>query len=86
MSQATGLEKAELESELEGKDLFADELSVDVFGTAEKPAIIKTTQPEKIIGCYGNCADGASWWGGGGAGSGKGSGWGRCGGWRWDLR
>mmetsp|Transcript_46197 Transcript_46197/g.92338 ORF Transcript_46197/g.92338 Transcript_46197/m.92338 type:complete len:98 (+) Transcript_46197:302-595(+) len=57
MDQATGLERAELLAENEGKNLF-DVQPVGAFGTKENPVIVESIYEERIMGCPGGCASG----------------------------
>ncbi|CAG8662027.1 7232_t:CDS:2 [Ambispora leptoticha] len=56
--QATGLERAELLSKLEGKEYFdLDPLPVPHFGTKKDPIFVKSLYNTRIIGCTGFPAD-----------------------------
>merc|ERR1711879_784617 len=56
---ATGLEKAELIAEKEGRPLFADEFLSGAFGTREKPVLVPTVFDNRIVGCVGGEGDNA---------------------------
>ncbi|KAJ4953884.1 hypothetical protein NE237_030716 [Protea cynaroides] len=53
MPIATGHEREELQSELEGKDILEINHPVGPFGTKEEPAIIKSYYDKRIVGCPG---------------------------------
>eukprot|EP00281_Chroomonas_sp_CCMP1168_P021120 CAMPEP_0206234842 /NCGR_PEP_ID=MMETSP0047_2-20121206/12812_1 /ASSEMBLY_ACC=CAM_ASM_000192 /TAXON_ID=195065 /ORGANISM="Chroomonas mesostigmatica_cf, Strain CCMP1168" /LENGTH=153 /DNA_ID=CAMNT_0053658967 /DNA_START=45 /DNA_END=506 /DNA_ORIENTATION=- len=57
IDQATGLERAEMLAEMEGKQIFEDGM-VGPFGTAENPVMVESIYDERIVGCPGGCADG----------------------------
>jgi len=59
LDQATGLERAELLAELEGKSLF-EEQPIGPFGTEANPVIVESISNERIMGCPGNCDSGDS--------------------------
>ncbi|KAJ8471039.1 hypothetical protein OPV22_025382 [Ensete ventricosum] len=50
---ATGLEREELEAELEGKKRFDMDAPVGPFGTKEAPAVIQSYYDKRIVGCPG---------------------------------
>ncbi|PKA49051.1 Cytochrome c oxidase subunit 5b-2, mitochondrial [Apostasia shenzhenica] len=53
MPIATGLEREELEAELEGRKRFDMDPPVGPFGTKEAPAVIKSIYDQRIVGCPG---------------------------------
>uniref|UniRef100_A0A804KPZ6 Uncharacterized protein n=2 Tax=Musa acuminata subsp. malaccensis TaxID=214687 RepID=A0A804KPZ6_MUSAM len=53
MPIATGLEREELEAELEGKKRFDMDAPVGPFGTKEAPAVIQSYYDKRIVGCPG---------------------------------
>ncbi|KAK8971035.1 hypothetical protein KSP40_PGU013266 [Platanthera guangdongensis] len=53
MPIATGLEKEELEAELQGKQRFDMDAPVGPFGTKDAPAVIKSYYDKRIVGCPG---------------------------------
>uniref|UniRef100_A0A1D1XRL2 Cytochrome c oxidase subunit 5b-2, mitochondrial n=1 Tax=Anthurium amnicola TaxID=1678845 RepID=A0A1D1XRL2_9ARAE len=53
MPIATGLEREELEAELEGRKRFDMDAPVGPFGTKEAPAVIKSSYDKRIVGCPG---------------------------------
>ncbi|XP_050234118.1 cytochrome c oxidase subunit 5b-1, mitochondrial isoform X2 [Mercurialis annua] len=53
MPIATGHEKEELESELQGKDILEINFPVGPFGTKEAPAVVKSYYDKRIVGCPG---------------------------------
>lgn len=53
MPIATGLEKEELEAELQGKQRFDMDAPVGPFGTRDAPAVIKSYYDKRIVGCPG---------------------------------
>nr|CAD1824000.1 unnamed protein product [Ananas comosus var. bracteatus] len=53
MPIATGLEREELEAELEGKKRFDMDPPVGPFGTKEAPAVIESYYNKRIVGCPG---------------------------------
>ena len=50
---ATGLEREEMEAELEGRKRFDMDAPVGPFGTKEAPAVIKSYYDKRIVGCPG---------------------------------
>ncbi|KAJ6802563.1 putative cytochrome c oxidase subunit 5b-like [Iris pallida] len=50
---ATGLEREEIEAELEGKKRFDMDAPEGPFGTKEAPAIIQSYYDKRIVGCPG---------------------------------
>mmetsp|Transcript_11755 Transcript_11755/g.32752 ORF Transcript_11755/g.32752 Transcript_11755/m.32752 type:complete len:155 (+) Transcript_11755:42-506(+) len=59
LDQATGLERAEMLYEMEGKSLF-EQQPVGPFGTEASPYVVESVQDERIMGCPGNCDSGDS--------------------------
>ncbi|KAK8948477.1 hypothetical protein KSP39_PZI005580 [Platanthera zijinensis] len=53
MPIATGLEREELEAELQGKKRFDMDAPVGPFGTKEEPAVIQSYYDKRIVGCPG---------------------------------
>ncbi|KAF8676049.1 hypothetical protein HU200_047554 [Digitaria exilis] len=53
MPIATGLEREELEAELQGKKRFDMDPTVGPFGTKEAPAVIESYYNKRIVGCPG---------------------------------
>ncbi|GJN18403.1 hypothetical protein PR202_gb05563 [Eleusine coracana subsp. coracana] len=53
MPIATGLEREELEAELQGKKRFDMDPPVGPFGTKEEPAVIESYYNKRIVGCPG---------------------------------
>ncbi|KQK08692.1 putative cytochrome c oxidase subunit 5b-like [Brachypodium distachyon] len=53
MPIATGLEREELEGELQGKKRFDMDAPVGPFGTKEAPAVIESYYNKRIVGCPG---------------------------------
>ncbi|XP_068652402.1 cytochrome c oxidase subunit 5b-1, mitochondrial isoform X1 [Aristolochia californica] len=53
MPIATGLEREEIEAELEGSKRFDLDPPVGPFGTKEAPAIIKSSFNKRLVGCPG---------------------------------
>ncbi|CAD6237879.1 unnamed protein product [Miscanthus lutarioriparius] len=53
MPIATGLEREELEAELQGKKRFDMDPPVGPFGTKEAPAVIESYYNKRIVGCPG---------------------------------
>ncbi|RCV16284.1 hypothetical protein SETIT_3G125700v2 [Setaria italica] len=53
MPIATGLEREELEVELQGKKRFDMDPPVGPFGTKEEPAVIESYYNKRIVGCPG---------------------------------
>ncbi|WOL14106.1 cytochrome c oxidase subunit 5b-like [Canna indica] len=53
MPIATGLEREEIEAELEGKKRFDMDAPVGPFGTKEAPAVIQSYYDKRIVGCPG---------------------------------
>lgn len=53
MPIATGLEREELEAELQGKKRFDMDSPVGPFGTKEAPAVIESYYNKRIVGCPG---------------------------------
>ncbi|KAK1298686.1 hypothetical protein QJS10_CPB14g01104 [Acorus calamus] len=53
MPIATGLEREEIEAELEGRKRFDMDAPVGPFGTKEAPAIMKSQYNKRIVGCPG---------------------------------
>ncbi|XP_078168261.1 putative cytochrome c oxidase subunit 5b-like [Carex rostrata] len=53
MPIATGLEREELEAELEGKKRFETDPPVGPFGTKEAPAVIESYYNKRLVGCPG---------------------------------
>merc|ERR1712063_247572 len=56
LDHATGEEKEELLTELEGKELYEQYLS-GPFGTIEKPVIVPSVMHTRIVGCVGGDGD-----------------------------
>ncbi|CAN6326966.1 unnamed protein product [Urochloa humidicola] len=54
MPIATGLEREELEAELQGKKRFDMDPIVGPFGTKEEPAVIESYYNKRIVGCPGD--------------------------------
>ncbi|KAE8785040.1 putative cytochrome c oxidase subunit 5b-like [Hordeum vulgare] len=54
MPIATGLEREEIEAELQGKKRFDMDAPVGPFGTKENPAIIQSYFDKRIVGCPGD--------------------------------
>ncbi len=52
-TQATGLEKQELESLAKGEQLFGESILYGPFGTPEKPVVVKSVFDTRIVGCVG---------------------------------
>jgi len=50
MDMATGLERAEMLANLEGRNIF-DEHPIGPFGTVENPYIVESLYDERIVGC-----------------------------------
>ncbi|TVU35979.1 hypothetical protein EJB05_17887 [Eragrostis curvula] len=57
MPIATGLEREELEAELQGKKRFDMDPTVGPFGTKEEPAVIESYYNKRIVGCPGGEGD-----------------------------
>jgi len=57
IGNATGLEREELEAELEGKSRFETAPPTGPFGTKEAPAIVESHFDERIVGCPGGVGD-----------------------------
>ncbi|KAJ1489363.1 cytochrome c oxidase subunit VB-domain-containing protein [Baffinella frigidus] len=55
--QATGLERAEMLAEMEGRSIF-EEAPIGPFGTAENPVMVESIFEERIMGCPGDCGGG----------------------------
>jgi len=54
IDQATGIERAELLSKLEGKELFdLSPLKVTAMGTKKDPVMVKSVDPVRYVGCTG---------------------------------
>jgi len=53
----TGLEREEIEAQLEGKSRFETAPPRGPFGTAEAPAIVESQFDERIVGCSGGYAE-----------------------------
>ncbi|KQK19896.1 putative cytochrome c oxidase subunit 5b-like [Brachypodium distachyon] len=53
MPIATGLEREEIEAELQGKKRFDMDAPVGPFGTKEAPAVIQSYFDKRIVGCPG---------------------------------
>ncbi|MQM06505.1 hypothetical protein Taro_039334 [Colocasia esculenta] len=53
MPIATGLEREELEADLEGRKRFDMDPPVGPFGTKEAPAVIQSFYDKRIVGCSG---------------------------------
>ncbi|URE48331.1 Cytochrome c oxidase subunit [Musa troglodytarum] len=53
MPIATGLEREEIQAELEGKKRFDMDAPVGPFGTKEAPAVIQSYYDKRIVGCPG---------------------------------
>ncbi|XP_020259259.1 cytochrome c oxidase subunit 5b-1, mitochondrial-like [Asparagus officinalis] len=53
MPIATGLEREELQAELEGRKRFDMDAPVGPFGTKEAPAVIQSYYNKRIVGCPG---------------------------------
>ncbi|KAK3161269.1 hypothetical protein QOZ80_1BG0074940 [Eleusine coracana subsp. coracana] len=53
MPIATGLEREELEAELQGKKRFDMDPPAGPFGTKEEPAVIESYYNKRIVGCPG---------------------------------
>ncbi|KAL6848755.1 hypothetical protein ACP4OV_021338 [Aristida adscensionis] len=53
MPIATGLEREELEAELQGKKRFEMDPPVGPFGTKKEPAVIESYYNKRIVGCPG---------------------------------
>ncbi|XP_078428860.1 rubredoxin-like superfamily protein [Wolffia australiana] len=53
MPIATGLEKEELQAEIEGRKRFDMDAPVGPFGTKEAPAVIQSYYNKRIVGCPG---------------------------------
>lgn len=53
MPIATGLEREEIEAELEGKKRFDMDAPCGPFGTKEAPAVIQSFYDKRIVGCPG---------------------------------
>ncbi|WVZ82617.1 hypothetical protein U9M48_029865 [Paspalum notatum var. saurae] len=53
MPIATGLEREEIEAELQGKKRFDMDAPVGPFGTKEAPAVIQSYYNKRIVGCSG---------------------------------
>ncbi|ONK59498.1 uncharacterized protein A4U43_C08F7050 [Asparagus officinalis] len=53
MPIATGLEREELQAELEGRKRFDMDPPVGPFGTKEAPAVIQSYYNKRIVGCPG---------------------------------
>jgi cytochrome c oxidase subunit 5b len=54
IEHATGLEKAELEAQLKGEELFGPTVLTGSFGTAESPVIVPSVFADRIVGCSGS--------------------------------
>ncbi|KAI9319324.1 cytochrome c oxidase subunit VB-domain-containing protein [Dichotomocladium elegans] len=58
LEQATGLERLELLSKLEGKEFFDMEpLNMTHLGTVKNPIIVKSHDPIRFVGCTGYPAE-----------------------------
>lgn len=57
LDQVTGLERAELLAEMEGRDIF-DKAPLGPYGTKENPAIVESIYDQRLMGCVGGDADG----------------------------
>ncbi|CAM0136341.1 Cytochrome c oxidase subunit 4 [Umbelopsis sp. WA50703] len=58
LDQATGLERLELLSKLEGKELFDMEpLNMTHLGTKQNPIVVKSQDPTRFVGCTGYPAE-----------------------------
>jgi len=57
MDSATGLERAEMLADMEGRNLF-DDAPIGPFGTATEPVEVESIFDERIMGCPGDCAGG----------------------------
>ncbi|RLN30427.1 putative cytochrome c oxidase subunit 5b-like [Panicum miliaceum] len=57
MPIATGLEREELEAELQGKKRFDMDPPVGPFGTKEEPAVIESYYNKRIVGCPGGAGE-----------------------------
>ncbi|ONK66519.1 uncharacterized protein A4U43_C06F9040 [Asparagus officinalis] len=53
MPIATGLEREELQAELEGRKRFDMDAPVGPFGTKEAPAVVQSWYNKRIVGCPG---------------------------------
>ncbi|XP_062228001.1 cytochrome c oxidase subunit 5b-1, mitochondrial-like [Phragmites australis] len=53
MPIATGLEREEIEAELQGKKRFDMDAPVGPFGTKDAPAVIRSYYNKRIVGCPG---------------------------------
>ncbi|KAH9289615.1 hypothetical protein KI387_033732, partial [Taxus chinensis] len=54
---ATGLEREEIEAELQGKQRFETDPPRGPFGTKEAPAIVQSYFDKRIVGCPGGADD-----------------------------
>ncbi|RGB29150.1 cytochrome c oxidase subunit VB-domain-containing protein [Rhizophagus diaphanus] len=54
IDQATGIERAELLSKLEGKDIYdLSPLKITAVGTKKEPVMVKSVDPVRFVGCTG---------------------------------
>ncbi|GES89507.1 cytochrome c oxidase subunit 5b [Rhizophagus clarus] len=54
IDQATGVERAELLSKLEGKDIYdLSPLKIVAMGTKKEPVMVKSVDPVRFVGCTG---------------------------------
>ncbi|CAB4388613.1 unnamed protein product [Rhizophagus irregularis] len=54
IDQATGIERAELLSKLEGKDIYdLSPLKITAVGTKKDPVMVKSVDPVRFVGCTG---------------------------------
>ncbi|KAI9146160.1 cytochrome c oxidase, partial [Paraphysoderma sedebokerense] len=58
LEQSTGLERHEYISMLEGKEAFDTKpLEMTHMGTPQNPIVVKSVDPERLVGCTGYPAD-----------------------------
>lgn len=54
IDQATGIERAELLSKLEGKDIYdLSPLKITAMGTKKDPVMVKSVDSVRLVGCTG---------------------------------
>ncbi|BDA47399.1 probable cytochrome c oxidase subunit 4, mitochondrial [Coccomyxa sp. Obi] len=63
LEHATGLERAELEGQLQNKDIFHEDWLDAPFGTEDKPVEVTSSFSERIVGVPDPYDDSIIWWG-----------------------